>query len=108
MKAAKRKKRPLPDWYLDEPVLIHGEQFFINAFWLLNTERNVGMDLGEIPWSKIVKYGRHCQLDRDMIDILVYVVRELDGAYLGWEKKQAEKRARQSANQQSSNTQVKE
>lgn len=72
-----------------------GDNFYIDAFRMLSTERQIGMELGEVPWSKIVEYGRYKGLDGDMIDVLVHVVREMDSAYLGWTGEEIRKKARQ-------------
>lgn len=72
-----------------------GDSFYLDAFRMLSTERQIGMEIGEIPWSKIVEYGLHKGLDGDMIDVLVHVVREMDGAYLGWTGEEIRKKARQ-------------
>lgn len=79
-----------------------GDEFYINAFRLLSTERQIGMELGEIPWSKIVEYGCRAGLDQDMVDALVFIIREMDGAYLDWMQKEASKARQGSTNNRGS------
>ena len=68
-----------------------GDDFFLSAFWLLSTERQIGMELGEIPWSKVIEYGLHKGLDHDMLDPFVHIIRDMDAAYLRWTGKELEK-----------------
>lgn len=81
-----RKGRPLPDWYVDEPELIRGAEFFLKAFRHLNSCRSFGMSLGPIPWSEILLYAKHNELDFEATNILVNVISSMDSAYLNWQK----------------------
>jgi hypothetical protein len=85
------KGRNLPDWYLEEPVLLPGEDFYINAFWDLSTCRQIGMDSGPIPWDKIHEYGLHTGLDDDILKMFVSIIRTMDTGYLDWQTEQTNK-----------------
>lgn len=76
----------LPKWYLDRPAAARGDEFYIRAFAELSTTRNYGFTLGPIPWDRIVAYGSHKGLEPDMIDALVAVIREMDRAWLEWQR----------------------
>lgn len=96
MDAAERKGRPLPQWYLDEPELMPGDVFYLEAFRSLGTERQIGVAQGPIPDSKVIEYGRRAGLDQDVIDgLLVPVVREMDTEYLKWSTEQSERESKQ-------------
>ena len=95
MDAAISKGRALPKWYLDEPYVFPAQQFFLKAFWDLNTCRSTGMGIGPIPWDKIVQYGSYAGLDDDMIEPLVSIIREMDAEYLLWHSDATEKRTGQ-------------
>lgn len=68
-----------------------GEDFYIRAFWDLTTERQLGMAMGSIPWSKIDDYGRKSGLDSDTMDLFRVLIRELDNAYLKWASEQQDR-----------------
>ena len=45
-----------------------------------------GQVIGPIPWDAIIAYAGHKQLERDNTEFLVAVIRELDEAYLEWQR----------------------
>lgn len=69
----------LPANLATQPLLPVGLVTFIEAFYDLDTERNHGMSLTRIPWSRIVAYGEHYGYD---VDELVFFIREMDDAHL--------------------------
>jgi hypothetical protein len=75
------KKRELPAWYLDEPEIPEGTEFFLSAFRDLSTCR--GMD-GPIPWTAAHLYAEFKGLDRDVAELLWEVVQTLDGTERKW------------------------
>ena len=85
-----RTGRPLPAWFLDEPEVEPGEEFFIGAFFELSSCRQIGMGLGPIPWSAIVEYADRVRLAADVRRMFVDVMRLLDGFFL----EDAEERAK--------------
>lgn len=72
----------LPQWFLDQPVIPEGAEFFYNAFWDLSTERQIGMGLGPIPTSRIDERAREAGLDYDTALMFRQVIRAMDTAYL--------------------------
>jgi hypothetical protein len=58
----------------------------MRAFWNLSSERQFGHAIGPIPWSKIIDYGERRNLDDTMMDVFEHVLRELDEAYLKWQR----------------------
>lgn len=82
MQAAQAKGRELPTWYMEEPCLLPGDEFYLKAFWDLNTERAIGFSIGPIPWKSIVEYATWSQLADDVARTFVYTMREMDSAYL--------------------------
>src|SRR5690606_11766519 len=89
VEAALAKGRPIPDWAKEEPQLLPGDEFYVEAFWELCSERL--MPMGQIPWRSIVEYGRHKSLDDDILPVFHTVVREMDRAYLRWQAEQADR-----------------
>jgi len=91
--AALAKGRPLPEWYLDEPPLQPGYDFFMLAFSNLSTCRDSGFgSLGRIPWDKIDLYADRSGLDEEMSSAFVVILRAMDEAYIGWQEQEADKR----------------
>lgn len=91
VRVAIAKGRDLPQWYVDEPLLLPTSEFFLNAFADLSTERQMGMGLGPIPWSVTQLYAERKQLDPQMTEAFVTVIRTMDAAYLDWHAQEAEK-----------------
>lgn len=86
IEAALAKGRELPEWYLDEPFLFPGDDFYLSAFDELTTCRHYGMEPGPIPWSSILEYGRFHELEPDVFVLFKAVVRQMDKAFLEWMK----------------------
>jgi len=94
------KGREPPDWYLDQPELLRGDELFMRAYWVLDSERPSGFGLCRIPWSKTIAYGERIGLERDVCDMLWTVVSAMDFGYLGFMSKKSGEdagRARRSA-----------
>jgi hypothetical protein len=85
--AARKKKRKLPEWYLDEPPEIVGCEFFYDAFRDLATCRAPD---GPIPWDKAMRYADRKELASDVADALWTVVRMMDNAERRWRVEQLE------------------
>lgn len=81
--AARKKRRPLPQWYLDEPDDPPGASLFYDAFRDLTTERPP--DGGAIPWSKVMAYADRKGLAPDVADALWTVMRKMDQAERQWQ-----------------------
>lgn len=85
------KGRPLPDWFIDEPSLYPGDDFYIRGFHNLNTCRTIGMAMGPIPWTAIYTYAISSILNEDLIDPFIQIIREMDSGYLKYQAKILEK-----------------
>jgi hypothetical protein len=81
--SARKKKRKLPDWYLDEPPAPPEADFFYEAFRDLVTERPP--DGGAIPWGKAMAYADRKGLAPDVTDVLWTAMRKMDEAERGWQ-----------------------
>lgn len=80
---------PLPQWFLDEPAIDRAERVYIEAFVDLQTCRQIGMDVGPIPWRDIAAYGDRLGLEGPMHRLFCRVLRAMDEA---WLNKRAEDR----------------
>ncbi len=56
----------------------------MKSFNDLGTERNIGMSLGPIPWSKIVMYADEYGLDPDVKESFVDIIRTMDVAFMDY------------------------
>lgn len=86
VEAARTKGRKPPEWFTQQPHLQPGDDFWIAAFFDLNTTRN--FEGGPIPWSRIREYGIYVGLDADLIRTLIAVIRAMDVRFLGWREEQ--------------------
>lgn len=64
----------------------------MRAFWELSSTRQFGYAIGPIPWDRIVQYAFHHGLDPAMIRTLEVVIRELDEAWLEWQRSEQRRR----------------
>ena len=67
----------------------------MRAFWELSSTRDFGQAIGPIPWHRIVQYGFHHGLDSVMMRLLETVIRELDEAWLAWQREEQRNRTQQ-------------
>lgn len=89
------KKMALPAWYMEgEPLLDFGTAVYITAFWELCADRQFGYAVGPIPWSSIRLYSRDLGLNRRMHTLFHFVIRELDGEYDRYQKREQGKKIR--------------
>lgn len=72
-------------------MALPGDEFYMKAFWDLSTERQLGMGVGPIPWSRIFQYGNFYQLDEDLLDPFIQIIREMDNGYLEFQQDKKEK-----------------
>lgn len=79
-KQAIRAGQPIPTRIANAPELHIGLELFINAFFDLDTERQAGLSIGPIPWSKIREYATAFEFDQELTDDLFYFVKQLDNA----------------------------
>jgi hypothetical protein len=73
--------KPLPDWYLDEPILEPFEDFYIRAFYCLITERMGGVC---IPHSQILGFAERSGLNSAMVGTFTIIIWKLETAYNSW------------------------
>jgi hypothetical protein len=72
----------LPDKIANAPELEDGLEIYFEAFFELDTERNHGMGLTQIPWSKIRMYAEANGYDEDQTEELHAHIRTMDNAHL--------------------------
>ena len=63
--------------------------FYIHSFWKLITTRN--FDMGYIPWGEKLNYARYVGLDEENTRTFIYIIGELDIAFLEWVSKERKK-----------------
>ncbi|RLE25519.1 MAG: hypothetical protein DRJ50_02765 [Actinobacteria bacterium] len=100
VESAIAKQRKLPQWFLDEPFLLIGDEFYIKEFWMLHTTRAIGANaFGPIPVDKIEERGerRHGFQD-DLLDLYVDVIRQMDEGFLDWMSEEHKRAVRQGRN----------
>lgn len=65
----------MPEWYLNEPVILPGEEFYLNAFHHLCTEKSAS---GLIPWRAIRAYADAYSLDKQLTETFVQIILYID------------------------------
>jgi hypothetical protein len=79
--SARKKKRKLPQWYLDEPDEVEGAAFYFEAYRDLVTCRPLD---GAIPWDKVTLYADRKGLEPDNADLLWEIIRRMDTVERKW------------------------
>lgn len=87
VKQAVRSKQPIPDRILNAPTIRFGLDFFLQAFFDLDSERAVGFGLGRIPWHSIRQYADEFELEGEYRESLFFFIHRMDTAYLNNTKK---------------------
>ena len=88
IKQAMAQNRPLPAFVQEGPTIGFSLGFYYNAFWELDSSRNTLAPIrGPIPWNAIYQYCLLLRLSEEMIEDMIYHVRELDNAYLNYQDK---------------------
>lgn len=82
VESARKKKRPLPKWYLDEPAEPPFADLFWTAFRDLATCRSPD---GPIPWRDCMAYADRKGLAPDIAEALWAVIRKMDQAERRWQ-----------------------
>ena len=82
----------LPDWYVKQPAYVRGDEFYMAAFAVLATERQLlDKGRGPIPWSKAILYAKEAGLDRRTRRWFAAVMLSLDSQ---WREKRRDESAR--------------
>jgi len=87
IESALKKGRPLPDWYLESPDQVEGDEIYLMAFWDLSTTRIMGDVIGPIPWTAINQYADVQEFDKALKLHFIQVIRQMDAEYLDWQRK---------------------
>lgn len=81
-KQAMRAGAPLPDRIANAPELIEGLELYFQAFLDLDGERDTGMGIGSIPWSKVKEYANFYDFDDEQTEDLFFFIKRMDSAYI--------------------------
>lgn len=85
-----RKGLPLPKELADSPVLMPGLNIFLQGFFDLSSDRQIGMGLGPIPWTVIEKYCESKGFDLEQKEAFHSHLRALDAVFLEYHKEQSD------------------
>lgn len=84
--------REIPDKIQNAPKLIMGLEFVLDAFFELDTERQLGFSPGPIPRSAIKNYANEYDMYGNEFDEFLFLIRRMDTSHLvQLQKKQAKK-----------------
>lgn len=79
---AQRARAPIPERIANAPVLQQGLELYIEAFFDLDSERQVGFSILPIPWRSIVNYAQVYGFDDEQREDLIFLVRKMDNAHI--------------------------
>jgi hypothetical protein len=79
---------PLPDKIQNAPELLLGLVLYYRAFLDLTSCRTAGYGTeGPIGWKDTVRWAEKYELDEEQEDDLLYLVGQMDNAYLNYKTK---------------------
>jgi hypothetical protein len=78
--------KPVPDWYEEKPELVQGDEFYLSAFWVLNTSRTVSdaKTINCIPWRDIALFAEFYKLEDSLKELFVEVMLAMDREYINY------------------------
>lgn len=91
---ALRSGQPLPDKIENKPELKLGSYFYLQAFLDLDSERINGMDIGQIPHSKIRDYAKWAGANEEIEYCLLHHIRVMDADHIKKMKAKQDKESR--------------
>ena len=80
VKQSMNDNKPLPEHILKKPQLFPGLDLFLDAFYDLNADRQMGMSVGKIPFTAIRAYADEYQFEGLQREDLFYFVKAIDDA----------------------------
>jgi hypothetical protein len=92
MKQAAQARQPIPEAIANAPELMMGLELYLDAFFDLNSERQIGFGgAGPIPITKVLEYCRLCEFSEDQKEDLLFYLPLMDEAWGEWNKKKTPK-----------------
>lgn len=83
----------MSDRIKNAPELLPGLQFYVDAFNLLTTSRQVVQGgIGRIPYSEISKFCDDEDIHGDMREDLFFLIGQMDHFYVDWQTKYLKKK----------------
>ena len=79
---AVRAGAPIPDRIANAPVLMQGLGLYLQAFFDLDSERQIGFSILPIPWRAVVKYAQVYGFDEEQREDLLFFIRRMDNAHI--------------------------
>ena len=70
---------------MDEPVIVPADEFYLRAFFELNTGRpSAGFGVMPLPWNDILMYAEYVGLEREIWSAFTVIIRALDTVFIKW------------------------
>lgn len=79
---ARRAGQPIPDRIQAKPKPRRDLTIFLHAFAALDSERQIGMSVGMIPWSAIHHFCVVNEFDGELLEDMLYLIPKMDMAVL--------------------------
>lgn len=93
MEIAHRQKGPVSERIRNAPELLPGLQFYVDAFNLLTTSRQVVQGgIGRIPYSEISRFCEDEGIEGDTREDLFFLIGQMDHFYVDWQTKYLKKK----------------
>ena len=65
-----------------QPLIDNHHFWLISSFYDLSTDRALGMSIGPIPYSSILRFIAFWDLEEESADLLIEVVKAMDSLYM--------------------------
>ena len=80
--AANNMRRSKPQAMVDKPQPLAGTELYLQAFYHLDGERQIGMSIGRIPWSAVQHYAVVGEFSEAQTIALHLLIGKMDAANL--------------------------
>lgn len=64
------------------PVLLPGLEFYMTAFMDLSSCRQIGFDVGPIPFTAVSEYASRYDITGEQFHVFWALIKQMDAAYL--------------------------
>ena len=95
MAACQKSGQPVPQAILNKPILEEGLDFYLKAYFTLDSERTHAEGARPIPWSKMVLYAETYGFAEDLLEDFVHLLTALDNANMARINADIERRNRE-------------
>lgn len=94
LEQCRRDRSPIPDAIQNAPELDQGSDFFLHAYLELSSCRYSD---GPIPWGALAEYAYAHDVNGELLDEMMFIVRHVDSDIMEYRARKAEEKSKAAA-----------